>query len=203
MLQCVHGLCAKENELWRKCCDLLCLIETVWNLILGHSLVFSTCNKKPKCMLSLTEQSFLLCCFQSVSFSLFLSVRRRNWWGPEARACRAVRGTHLWQGMEVSFPTYSALAVQTNQRDQEGWRTCELFPRWCMHCLRMCSDPLPRRQVTKPHSWPGFIDLRKLDLSVFDVHRHQIYRHFPINFTDKKNWYLVAIYSKRYLVVGV
>lgn len=195
MQQIAHGLCAKENELWRKCCDSLCLIETLWNLIFGHTLVFSALNKKPKCMLSLIEQSFLL--------SLFLSARRRNWWGPEARACRAVRGTHLWQGMEVSFPTYSALAVQTNQRDQEGWRTCELFPRWCTLCLRMCSDPLPRRQVTKPHSWPGFIDLRKLDLSVFDVHIHHIYRHFPINFTDMKNWYLVAIYSKRYLVVGV
>lgn len=70
----------------------------------------------------------------SVAFNLFffltssLSVRRRNWWGPEARACRAVRSTHLWQGMEVSFPTHSALTVQTNHRDQEGWGTCELFP---------------------------------------------------------------------------
>ncbi len=65
------------------------------------------------------------CRFQSI----FLShVRWRNWWGPEARACRAVRSTHLWQGMEVSFPSHSALTVQTNHRDQEGWGTCELFP---------------------------------------------------------------------------
>lgn len=172
----------------------------IWYLVILWS--FLPVTKSPNaCLALLNSLSYSVAFNLFLSLSLSLSARRRNWWGPEARACSAVRGTHLWQGMEVSFPTYSALAVQTNQRDQEGWRTCELFPRWCMLCLRMCSDPLPRRQVTKPHSWPRFIDLRKLDLSDFDVHRHQIYRYFPINFTDKKNWYLVAIYSKRHLGV--